>query len=66
MMALNANILVSFLSRVEAEQAQQVHRLFKQTEADKTVLYAPLLEVLETISLLQAVYRVAAGDSVTA
>lgn len=66
MMALDTNVLVRFLTKDDADQAQRVYRLFKQAETDKAVLYVPLLVVLEMIWVLQSVYGIADGDIVTA
>ena len=58
MKALDTNVLVRFLVKDEAEQAQQVYSLFKQAESHQQRLFVPILVVLETIWVLQAVYGV--------
>lgn len=58
MKALDTNVLVRFLVKDDAEQAQQVYSVFKQTENQQQRLFVPILVVLETIWVLQAVYRV--------
>ena len=56
MKALDTNVLVRFLVKDDAEQAQLVYTLFKQAENQKQQLFVPILVVLETIWVLQAVY----------
>ena len=58
MKALDTNVLVRFLVKDDAEQAQQVYNLFKQAENNQQRLFVPILVVLETIRVLQAVYGV--------
>jgi len=58
MKALDTNVLVRFLVKDDAEQAQQVYKLFKQAENHQQRLFVPILVVLETIWVLQAVYGV--------
>ncbi|MGZ8193173.1 MAG: PIN domain-containing protein [Methylobacter sp.] len=58
MKALDTNVLVRFLVKDDAEQAQQVYNLFKQAENHQLRLFVPILVVLETIWVLQAVYGV--------
>ena len=58
MKALDTNVLVRFLVKDDAEQAQQVYNLFKQAENHQQRLFVPILVVLETIWVLQAVYGV--------
>lgn len=58
MKALDTNVLVRFLVKDDAEQAQQVYSLFKQAENHQQRLFVPILVVLETIWVLQAVYDV--------
>ena len=66
MKALDTNVLVRFLVNDDAEQAQQVYSLFKQAENDQQRLFVPLLVVLETIWVLQAVYGVDDPDILAA
>ena len=66
MKALDTNVLVRFLVKDNAEQAQQVYRLFKETENQQQRLFVPLLVVLETIWVLQAVYDVDDPDILAA
>jgi len=58
MKALDTNVLVRFLVKDDAKQAQQVYNLFKQAENNQQRLFVPILVVLETIWVLQAVYGV--------
>jgi len=58
MKALDTNVLVRFLVNDDAEQAQQVYSMFKQAETQQQQLFVPILVVLETIWVLQAVYRI--------
>jgi len=56
MKALDTNVLVRFLVRDDERQAETIYRIFKQAEADKEVLFVPLLVVLETVWVLDSVY----------
>jgi len=56
MRALDTNVLVRFLVRDDERQAETIYRIFKQAEADKEVLFVPLLVVLETVWVLDSVY----------
>ncbi len=62
MKALDTNILIRFLVRDDEKQAQAVYRLFKNTETRRDTLFVPLLVVLETIWVLEAVYDVGRED----
>jgi predicted nucleic-acid-binding protein len=66
MKALDTNVLVRFLVKDDAVQAQQVYNLFKQAENDQQRLFVPMLVVLETIWVLQAVYGVDNADILAA
>ena len=66
MKALDTNVLVRFLVKDDAEQAQQVYRLFKEAENRQQRLFVPILVVLETIWVLQAVYDVDDPDILAA
>jgi predicted nucleic-acid-binding protein len=66
MKALDTNVLVRFLVKDDAGQSQQVYSLFKQAENDQQRLFVPLLVVLETIRVLQAVYDVDDPDILAA
>jgi predicted nucleic-acid-binding protein len=66
MKALDTNALVRFLVKDDAVQAQQVYQLFKQEESQQQRLFVPILVVLETIWVLQAVYSVDDQDILSA
>ena len=57
MKALDTNVLVRFLVRDDEQQSKAVYRKFKQTEADKEVLFIPALVVLEAVWVLESVYE---------
>ena len=57
MKALDTNVLVRFLVRDDEQQSEAVYRKFKQTEADKEVLFIPALVVLEAVWVLESVYK---------
>ncbi len=58
MKALDTNVLVRFLVRDDEQQSEAVYKKFKQTEANKEVLFIPVLVVLETVWVLESVYEV--------
>lgn len=62
MKALDTNILVRFLLRDDERQAETVYRLFRQAESEKAVFFVPLLVILETIWVLEAVYQISRTD----
>jgi predicted nucleic-acid-binding protein len=62
MKALDTNILVRFLVRDDENQAETVYRLFKKAELERTVFFVPILVVLETIWVLEAVYQISRLD----
>jgi predicted nucleic-acid-binding protein len=66
MMALDTNVLVRFLVKVDDKQASVVYQLFKQSEEKLQSLFVPLLVVLETIWVLQSSYDVPDEDIVSA
>ena len=57
MKALDTNVLIRFLVRDDEQQSEAVYRKFKQTEADKEVLFIPALVVLEAVWVLESVYE---------
>ena len=57
MKALDTSVLVRFLVRDDEQQSEAVYRKFKQTEADKEVLFIPALVVLEAVWVLESVYE---------
>ena len=56
--AIDANVLVRFLVRDDADQAKLVYDKFKLAEQNKDVIFIPTLVVLETIWVLESVYEV--------
>lgn len=62
MKALDTNVLVRFLVKDNDRQALAAYRVFKEAEAGKQHLWVPLLVILETIWVLEAVYGVKRRD----
>jgi predicted nucleic-acid-binding protein len=62
MKAIDANILIRFLTGDDPAQAEMVYALFKKAESEKTVLFVPLLIVLEMIWVLESVYEVSRAE----
>ena len=62
MKALDTNIIVRFLVRDDEKQAQAVYKLFKETESAKGLLFVPLAIVLETIWVLESVYKISRNE----
>ena len=62
MKALDTNVLVRFLVKDEARQADVVYRVFKKAEAENRLFWVPLLVVLETIWVLESVYSISRGN----
>ncbi len=58
MTALDTNILVRFLIKDDAKQAQRVYKLFQDVEAKKGTLFVPLFVVLELVWVLESVYEI--------
>lgn len=58
MKALDTNVLVRFLVKDEEHQARSVYKIFKEAENKKDVFFIPVLVVMETIWVLEAVYSV--------
>ena len=58
MRALDTNVLVRFLTKDDERQAEIIYRLFKQAESDKEIFFVPLLVVLETLWVLDFVYKI--------
>ena len=57
MKALDTNVLVWFLVKDDEQQAKTVYRLFKQAESKAEAFFIPILVVLETVWVLEAVYE---------
>ena len=62
MKALDTNVLVRFLVKDDERQSKIVYRAFKQAETDKNTFFVPLLVVLETLWVLDSVYKIARND----
>ena len=58
MKALDTNELVRFLVRDDKRQAETIYRIFKKAESDREVFFVPLLVVLETVWVLESVYKI--------
>jgi len=58
MKALDTNVLVRFLVRDDERQAGIVYKIFKQAQFDREVFFVPLLVVLETVWVLESVYKI--------
>jgi len=58
MKALDTNVIVRFLVRDNEQQAETIYRIFKQAESNKEELFVPLLVVLETLWVLDSVYKI--------
>ncbi|MCF6314422.1 MAG: PIN domain-containing protein [Verrucomicrobiales bacterium] len=66
MKGIDTNILVRFLMADDEAQAKKVYAIFKQTERDKDELLVSLLVVLETIWVLDSVYKVSREEILAA
>ena len=58
MKALDTNVLVRFLVRDDKRQAETIYRVFKKAESDREVFFVPLLVVIETVWVLESVYKI--------
>ena len=58
MKALDTNVLVRFLVKDDKRQAETIYRVFKQAESEKELFFVPLLVVLETVWVLEFVYKI--------
>jgi predicted nucleic-acid-binding protein len=56
MKALDTNVLIRFLVKDDELQAKAVYKLFKQAESKTESFFIPILVVLETLWVLEAVY----------
>ncbi len=54
---LDTNVVVRFLVRDDADQAQKVYTLFKKLEKNREKAYLSLLVILETIWVLESAYQ---------
>lgn len=62
MKAIDTNVLIRFLVRDDEVQANAVYGIFKQAEVDKEEFLVPQLVVLETLWVLEAVYKISRRD----
>lgn len=62
MKALDTNVLIRFLVKDDARQAEIVYKIFKQAETEKDTFYVPLVVMLETIWVLESVYKITRHD----
>lgn len=62
MKALDTNVLIRFLVMDDERQAKAVYRIFKQAESDNEILFIPLLVLLETVWVLESVYKISRKD----
>ena len=62
MKAIDANILIRFLTGDDEIQATKVYSLFKNAELEKKEFFVPLLVILETIWVLESVYEILRHD----
>ncbi len=62
MKALDTNVLIRFLVRDDERQAKAVYRIFKQAESDNEFLFIPLLVLLETVWVLESVFKISRMD----
>lgn len=58
MRGLDTNVLVRFLVRDDEVQAKAVHRVLSEAEKRREAFFVPLLVVLETCWVLDAVYEI--------
>lgn len=64
MKGVDTNILIRFLIGDDALQAKKVYTLFKKVETEKSVLFVPLLVMLELIWVLESVYEISRTEIV--
>ena len=62
MKALDTNVLVRFLVKDDERQSEIVYRVFRQAEMDNNTFFVPLLVILETLWVLESVYKLARND----
>jgi predicted nucleic-acid-binding protein len=64
MKAVDTNVLIRFLVKDDPKQANTVYRLFKHAESDHKEFWVPLAVILETIWVLESVYRISRQEVV--
>ena len=62
MKALDTNTLIRFLVQDDEQQSTAVYRIFKEVENNKESLFIPALVLLETLWVLESVYRIPRQD----
>ncbi len=58
MKALDTNIIVRFFVADDQVQTKKVYEIFKSAEIKKTPLFITILVILETIWVLESVYKI--------
>jgi predicted nucleic-acid-binding protein len=66
MKALDTNVVVRFLVQDDELQSKIVYKLFSNAEIRKESFYIPVLVLLETIWVLESVYKVGRDDLIKA
>ena len=64
MNAVDTNILIRFLMRDDAQQANLAYRLLKETEQRDELLFVPVAVVLEMIWVLESAYHISREEIV--
>ncbi len=62
MKGVDTNILIRFLTGDDELQTKKVYKIFKKVESEKSELFVSLLVVLETIWVLESVYKTSRAD----
>jgi len=62
MKGIDTNILVRFLVGDDELQAKKVYTIFKNSEANQSELFVPLLVILELVWVLGSVYKIKRND----
>ena len=62
MKGIDTNILVRFLVGDDELQAKKVYTIFKNSEANQSELFVPLLVILELVWVLGSVYKIKRDD----
>ena len=64
MKGIDTNILVRFLVGDDEIQSKKVYKLFKKVESKNSLLFVPLLVVLELIWVLESAYEISRKEIV--
>jgi len=62
MKGIDTNILVRFLVSDDEQQSKKVYNIFKTAELNKKELFVSLLVILESIWVLESVYKISRED----